>query len=51
MVGKRLEIGNFPNGTEPVSYGQDAVNAQIQESGSTEEAAWGNYTKYSLLKV
>ena len=40
-LGKRLESGNMPNGTGTVSYGQDAVNAIVEELGATVDDAWG----------
>ncbi len=45
--GKRLEVGNMPNGSGPVSYGDDAVSAMIEEMQITEEAAWGEL--YSIF--
>ena len=45
--GKRLEIGNVPNGTSAVSYGADAANAFVEEEGLSNDSAWGQL--YSLF--
>lgn len=50
--GKRLEIGNAPNGTTAVSYGQDAANAFIEESGLSNTSAWERlFTIFSSKSV
>ena len=45
--GKRLEVGNVPNGTSAVSYGEDAAKAFIEEDGLSNKSAWGQL--YSLF--
>ena len=45
--GKRLEVGNMPNGTGPVSYGDDAVSAMVDELQISEESAWAQI--YSIF--
>ena len=47
--GKRLEIGNVPNGTTAISYGRDAVNALIEEEGLSDSAAWDRL--YSIFST
>ncbi len=45
--GKRIEVGNMPNGSGPVSYGLDAVTALVEERALSEDAAWGQL--YSIF--
>ena len=47
--GKRLEVGNVPNGTTAVSYGRDTVNALIEEEGLSNSAAWDRL--YSIFST
>ena len=47
--GKRLEVGNVPNGTTPVSYGRDTVNALMEEEGLSNSAAWDRL--YSIFST
>ena len=50
--GKRLAIGSIPNGTGMVSYGLDAVNAQMEENGLSMQAAWGQlYLQFSTKSL
>ena len=50
--GKRLAIGSIPNGTGMVSYGLDAVDAQMEENGLSMQAAWGQlYLQFSTKSL
>ncbi len=50
--GKRLAIGSIPNGTGIVSYGVDAVDAQMEENGLSMQAAWGQlYLQFSMKSL
>jgi hypothetical protein len=50
--GKRLAIGSIPNGTGIVSYGTDAVDAQMEENGLSRQAAWGQlYLQFSTKSL
>ncbi|MFQ3344067.1 MAG: hypothetical protein ACKVI6_03200 [Candidatus Poseidoniales archaeon] len=41
IYGKRLAIDTIPNGTGLVSYGKDAIIAQIEENGLSQDSAKG----------
>ena len=50
--GKRLEVGNMPNGSGVVSYGVDAVNALVEETGVSEDSAWGKlYSQFATKSL
>ncbi len=50
--GKRIEVGNSPNGTPTVSYGSDAVTAMVEEIGISYDSAWGRlYSIFSTKSV
>ena len=38
--GKRLEVGNFPNTSSIISYGEDTVMAFVEEEGMDVQSAW-----------
>lgn len=45
--GKRLDVGNAPNGSAPVSYGLDTTTALVEETGISEQAA--QYQLYQMF--
>ena len=50
--GKRLEVGNFPNSSSIISYGEDAVIAFVEEEGMDVQSAWDEiYTIFSTKSV
>ena len=50
--GKRLEIGNMPNGSGTVSYGEDAAMALMEETGVSAQSAWGQlYTLFATKSL
>ena len=52
VYGKRSAIDTIPNGTGLVSYGADAVTAQIDENGMSYEAAFGQlYVMFSTKSL
>ena len=51
VYGKRLAIDTIPNGSGLISYGSDAITAQIEENGLSPLAAKVFYTLYSHQRV
>ena len=52
VYGKRSEVDTIPNGTGLVSYGADAVTAQLEENGMTYEVAFAQlYVMFSTKSL
>ena len=52
IYGKRAAVDTIPNGTGLVSYGSDAVNAQMGENGLSYEAAFAQlYVQFSTKSL
>ena len=52
IYGKRSAVDTIPNGTGLVSYGADAVNAQMDENGLSYEAAFAQlYVQFSTKSL
>ncbi|DAC48723.1 MAG TPA: hypothetical protein D7H87_07615, partial [Candidatus Poseidoniales archaeon] len=50
--GKRLEVGNFPNSSSIISYGEDTVIAFVEEEGMDVQSAWDEiYTIFSTKSL